>query len=183
MDDLPFEFDEGPRSEQRIAEIKSALPQLCDKHPWIPSFLLALRTSGTVKGACEIAGIDRQTAYKIKNAYPTFARAWVDADEDAVDDLVAAARERAQDGSDLLMMFLLKAHRPGVYDRRLPASPAAVIQITFNDRTREITSLDELTEEELEGGIRGKMTITGDVSALPLATTKTWKTIWETTKM
>jgi hypothetical protein len=166
MDDLPLEFDEGPRSEQRIAEIKSALPQLCDKHPWIPRFLLELRTFASVKEACEIAGISRQTAYTIKNTYPRFAEAWVYAEQDGVDELEAAARKRALTGSVPLTTLLLKAHRPEVYDRKLPASPVAAIQITSNGKTRNIASAGDLSDEELDAMIFGQAEVTGDASAL-----------------
>jgi len=40
---------------------------------------------------------------------------WDDAVDAAVDALAAEARTRAFDGSDVLLMFLLKAHRPQVY--------------------------------------------------------------------
>lgn len=166
MDDLPFEFDEGPGQEQQLAEIKAALPQLCDAYPWIPRFLLALRNGDTMKKACELAGINRQKVNDTKNAYSTFARACADAVEDGVDELEAAARSRALGGSDALIKFLLQNLRPQFYDRRLPAPPGAVIQINFNGRARNITSADELTNEELEGIVHGEVTITGDVSAL-----------------
>lgn len=82
---------------------------------WRPVFLAALRNSGNVRAACHAAGIDRPKAYDHRDRDPAFAAAWATALEDACDTLEAMARKRAMDSSDLLLIFLLKAHRPAVY--------------------------------------------------------------------
>lgn len=82
---------------------------------WMPRFLAALRNSGNVRASCQAAGIDRRTAYRNRDQYATFKREWKGALEDACDILEAEARKRATQGSDLLLIFLLKAHRPDVY--------------------------------------------------------------------
>jgi hypothetical protein len=102
-------------------------------YEWIPSFLAALSQSPNVSGACAAAGIERSTAYRHRDSDPAFAAAWEDAMEQSTDDLAGEAYRRARHGtekpvfhmgarcgavreySDTLTIFLLKAHRPGVY--------------------------------------------------------------------
>lgn len=77
---------------------------------------------------------------------------WVEAEEIAVDDLVAAARRRALAGSDRLLMLLLRVYRPEVYDRRRAVTnSSAAIEIRFNGKARSITGASDLTDEELDG--------------------------------
>jgi hypothetical protein len=82
---------------------------------WAPAFLAALRNSANVRASCQAAGVAREHAYRYRKTHPGFARQWKGALEDACDVLEAEARKRASSGSDLLLIFLLKAHRPDVY--------------------------------------------------------------------
>jgi hypothetical protein len=82
---------------------------------WRPPFLDAIRVSGNVRLATAAAGIDRSTPYRRAQRDPKFAEAWAAAEQDAVDTLEAEARRRALHGSDGLLMFLLRAHRPERY--------------------------------------------------------------------
>lgn len=79
---------------------------------WSAPFLAALRNSANVRASCQAAHIDRKTAYNLRNRSKAFALDWDDAMEDACDVLEAEARNRAMHISDLLLIFLLKAHRP-----------------------------------------------------------------------
>jgi len=85
---------------------------------WQDAFLATLRNSGNVRVSCEKAGIARKTAYQWKKKSKTFAKKWEDALEDAVDMLEDIAMERAKKSSDVLLIFLLKAHRPEKYKDR-----------------------------------------------------------------
>jgi len=96
-------------------------------------FLDNLRESGNVTGAARATGVSRQTAYDHKTVDPDFSTAWDQAMEEAIDALEAEARRRSMEGvecpvfhlgqqcgvirrySDTLLIFLLKAHRPGKY--------------------------------------------------------------------
>ena len=90
---------------------------LARARPLMDKFLERMRTSGNVYLSCNDAGIPRSTAYYWRNKYKTFAAEWDAAKEDAVDKLDAEAWKRATTGqSDRLIMFLLKAHRPDVYN-------------------------------------------------------------------
>lgn len=84
---------------------------------WKPAFLKALRATGNVSAACRAAGLEhRSTAYDARARNAKFAAEWDEAMEDAVDALEAIARQRASvGGSDTLLIFLLKAHRPEMY--------------------------------------------------------------------
>jgi hypothetical protein len=82
---------------------------------WRAAFLTALANSGNVRAACQAAGINRTVAYDHRERSADFRTAWDTALEDACDVLAAMARKRAMDASDLLLIFLLKAHRPDVY--------------------------------------------------------------------
>jgi hypothetical protein len=68
------------------------------KPGWQELFLEEFANRGNVLQACEIAGIHRSTAYELREKDAAFALAWEDARKDAVDRLVAVARERAVEG-------------------------------------------------------------------------------------
>jgi len=80
-------------------------------------FLDRMRQSGNVYLSAKAAGVPRRTVYYWRKKWSTFAAEWNDAKDDAVDKLDAEAWRRATDGaSDRLLMFLLKAHKPSVYN-------------------------------------------------------------------
>lgn len=81
----------------------------------MPLFIAALRSTGTVRAACEAAGITRRAAYVARARNPRFSAEWDSAIEEACDELEAIARQRAKETSDTLLIFLLKAHRPEKY--------------------------------------------------------------------
>jgi hypothetical protein len=100
---------------------------------WEKAFLAALSETANVSKSCEIARIDRSTAYDHRNSSEAFRQDWDNALEVACDGLELEARRRAEEGckktifyqgepigeeinySDTLMIFLLKAHRPEKY--------------------------------------------------------------------
>ncbi len=70
---------------------------------------------GTVKGACAAAGVPRRTWYNWMETDKSFAIRVVQASEQVSDELEEEAIRRAKDGSDTLLMFLLKARRPAIF--------------------------------------------------------------------
>lgn len=84
------------------------------KH-WRHKFLDGLRAHGVVTKAAEDAGIERATAYFERQRDPVFAQEWQEAIDRGVDSLEDCAKVRAFAGSDTLLIFLLKAHRPEKY--------------------------------------------------------------------
>lgn len=96
-----------------MGRVRRELPSHADE--WRPVFVEALRNSANVRAACKAAGVSREAAYKSRRRSSAFAKAWNEALEDAVDMLEAIAIDRARKQSDLLLIFLLKAHRPAKY--------------------------------------------------------------------
>ena len=89
------------------------VPKRADE--WRPVFLQMLRNTGNIRASANAAGVTRPTVYNHKRRSKEFAAAWDDAIQDAVDTLEAIAIDRARKGSDTLLIFLLKAHRPEKY--------------------------------------------------------------------
>lgn len=87
--------------------------------------LVAFRGAGMVVSACAAAGIGRQTWYDWIEADPVFAAAVVDAREDALDDLEKEAVKRAKEGSDTLLIFLLKSQRREKFGDRVVLTEAS----------------------------------------------------------
>ena len=106
------------------------------KKDWKPVFLKELAQRGNVTLAAVKAKIGRQTAYDARGSDPAFATAWKQAEEIGVELMEAEARRRAVEGcdrpvyqggklvgkvreySDVLLIFLLKAHKPEKYRER-----------------------------------------------------------------
>jgi hypothetical protein len=80
--------------------------------------LQAYVEAGTVAGAARAGGISRQTFYDWIESDPSFANAVVMCRQELADDLEAEAFKRAREGSDTLLVFLLRAHRPERYRDR-----------------------------------------------------------------
>jgi hypothetical protein len=99
-------------------------------------FLELLAQGNSVAHCARACAIHRTTAYAARAADPDFARAWAEAEEEGVEALEEEARRRALDGSDGLLMFLLKAKRPHVYRDRWrgvviqPAGPSGAIDLS-----------------------------------------------------
>lgn len=82
------------------------------------AFFASLREGHSVAGACKSAGFARRTAYEWRAADEAFRAAWDDAVEEGTDELEDEAVQRAKDGSDTLLIFMLKSRRPETYKDR-----------------------------------------------------------------
>lgn len=82
---------------------------------WHPRFIRSLECGANVRMACKDAGVTSDTAYTHRQRFPDFARQWAEAMDLGIAELESVARRRAIESSDVLMIFLLKAHRPEVY--------------------------------------------------------------------
>jgi hypothetical protein len=160
-----FELPLNVPPERAVAEITAAIPELCEIHRWIPRFLLALREGVTVTSACAVVGIGRTQVYTVKNRYPAFAKIWTDAEQTGVDTVVEECRRRALGGSDLLMIFYLKAHRPEVYrEPKAGLNVAAMVKVDIGGQERMVESVNDLSDQEIETMVEGKLVIEGDAS-------------------
>ncbi len=82
------------------------------KRRWQKAFLAALENTGSVTAAAEAGKISRVQVYHTKKVDIEFARQWDEALDMAADTLEDEARLRAFNGSDVLLMFMLKGTRP-----------------------------------------------------------------------
>lgn len=87
---------------------------------WRAAFLDKLAEHGSVTKAAKQAHISRMTAYRERLADAEFAAAWDVAKDRGIDALEDEAIERAFAGSDVLLMFRLKAERPKYRDKTPP---------------------------------------------------------------
>src|SRR5882724_12960480 len=88
------------------------LPAPAARPDWAARFLEVFAATGNVRLAAGAAGVSRAAPYKRARRSQRFAQRWATAREEAIDTLEAEARRRALTGSDALLMFLLRAHRP-----------------------------------------------------------------------
>lgn len=86
------------------------------RRQWEPAFLRSLAAGSSVTAAASAVGISRQEVYRMRREEPEFATDMDDAREEGADTLEDVAYQRATEGgSDLLLIFLLKAKRPEIY--------------------------------------------------------------------
>ena len=104
------------------------------RKPWKAAFIERLRRAPDISRAAKAARIHRKTAYEERKKDVEFAAAWDDALEEAIERAEAELYRRAvlgikkpvyqgkelvghiQDYSDLLLIFMLKAHKPKYRD-------------------------------------------------------------------
>lgn len=82
-------------------------------------FLVAFARQGVVSYAAKAAGVGRRTVYDWLEKDPDFRTLFADAEQEGIDALEAEAHKRAIGGSDVLLIFLLKASRPSKYRERV----------------------------------------------------------------
>jgi hypothetical protein len=98
-----------------------AVTRVTDTHArargkWQKRFLEVLAETPSVKAACLTAGVSRMTAYRYRHSDPEFAEQWQDAIDQSVDDLEAVAFKLAVEGDAGLIQFMLRCHKPQVYN-------------------------------------------------------------------
>jgi hypothetical protein len=81
------------------------------------AFLKALAAGKSVAAAAAAAGVARRTVYGWREADAVFAAAWDEAWEAGTDRLEDLALKGAEQGSEKLLLALLKARRPQRYAR------------------------------------------------------------------
>jgi hypothetical protein len=102
-------------------------------------FLDGLRKTGNVTATCDTSDLPRRSIYDWRDDDPSFAADWEAALSLGMEALEDEARRRAFAGSDLLMIFLLKGHKPDKYRDR---STVDVNQVVTHDLRR--VPMDEL---------------------------------------
>ncbi len=82
---------------------------------WQDRFITAFAETGIVVDAAKAVGVGRSLVYAERDRNPDFKARWDAIEEWTTEELEQVAKRRARDGSDLLMIFLLKARRPAIY--------------------------------------------------------------------
>lgn len=95
----------------------------------------------SIESACKTEGIGRATYYDWRSADPVFAAradAAIEAGTDYLEDIARKRAVAAKDGSDTLLIFLLKARRPNKYRERsdinLSGAVSATVNVVFAER-------------------------------------------------
>jgi hypothetical protein len=135
---------------------------------WKAKFLSYLAKTCNVSRSARLARVGRRTAYDHRKRDAKFAADWEDAEQTGIDALEFEARRRALDGclepvfykgdkcgsirkySDLLTIFLLKAHRPEKYRDNYKQEREA--EVSLADLVSEAESRAEARKRERESG-------------------------------
>ena len=95
-----------------------------------------------MRASAQAAGIERRKAYSYREKHESFTKQWNEALDEAIERLEEIARQRAENSSDTLMIFLLKSHRPGKYREttrhELTGAGGKPFTVTFADVAREL---------------------------------------------
>jgi hypothetical protein len=157
-------------------------------------FLSFLGETGNVSRSLKLAGTSRPRVYTLRQNDPAFRQAWDQAEEIAADRLEEEAWRRAVEGfdepvvsggklvrdeagnavmvrrySDTLLLALLRARRPGKFNKRLSADIAVTSSaVSFDVRTMLLTKLAQLaTHTEAED--RRLLEYTSEADAIEIA--------------
>jgi hypothetical protein len=99
------------------------------KEDWQAKFLKLLSNTGNVTLSARGAGIARRSVYDYRHADAQFAAGWEAAIDEAVEMLEAEAWARARKTSDTLLIFLLKANRPGKYRENIKVDHEGAVKV------------------------------------------------------
>jgi hypothetical protein len=102
---------------------------------WKPRFLAALAETSLVTEAAKRAGVSRGSAYRARQEDEDFALAWADVEEAGTEQLEKIAVKRASEGSDVLLIFLLKSRRPERYRDNVRVEHSGTVRHDVTDLT------------------------------------------------
>lgn len=107
------------------------------KGSWQGKFIASFRECGMVTEASKACGKNRATVYRERDRNEVFAAAWAEADEWVTEELEQEAKRRALAGSDTLLMFMLKAKRPGVYRESVNVRHGGKVSVEVEEGVNE----------------------------------------------
>lgn len=102
-------------SYQLATTEQSELTAIAGARAWAEPFLIALARYGTILAATREVQVSRRTVYDLMEASPTFAKAVEVARQEFAELLEHVAVQRAMNGSERLLEFLLRGALPGKY--------------------------------------------------------------------
>ena len=121
-------------------------------------FLASLEEGNSIARAASDAGVGRSTAYEWRTAEPAFAKAWDDAVESGTDALEDEAIKRAKNGSDTLLIFMLKGRRPEKFKERFSSDQRVTVQEkTFEQWLDEVHAENKQMFEEARQRVEQEM--------------------------
>lgn len=119
--------------------------------PWLKkAFLEEYERHGTMTAACRRVGIKVADVRRWVQSDPQFAEAYQDADDSISDDLEEEAIARAKEGSENLLMFLLKNRKPGKFKDIVVNVHEHRHEIVDGARSKLKARLDKLVEDSKE---------------------------------
>lgn len=104
-------------------------PLVAQPEVWRPLFLRMLRSVGNLREAAESIGVTTNAVRAAMRKDSSFAMLVADAQADATAILEKEAWRRAMNGSDLLLMFLLKAENPEKYREKTTVNGGPTINV------------------------------------------------------
>lgn len=127
-----------PKKELTDAERRERF--FLENPTWQDRFLALFGQSLNISRSALGAGVDRQTVYREKAKDPEFAAAMQEAKNEAIERLEAAAFERAQNMSDVLLIFLLKSHKPEIYRESFDQRHSGQVEVIVRREQRTGTT-------------------------------------------
>ena len=101
-------------------------------------FLEAYEKYGTVTSACRVVELSRDTPYRWRQQDSEFDEAFENSRNVVADGLEAECIRRAHEGSDLLLIFLLKGLKPERYQERRNVNLATPAVQKFFERAGQV---------------------------------------------
>jgi hypothetical protein len=144
------------------------------KGSWQAKFIDAFRDTSLVTEAARVCGKGRSTVYRERQRNEDFALAWAEAEEWVTEELEQEAKRRALEGSDTLLIFLLKAKRPLVYRESVKLDHGGKIGVQVEEGVNEAISdylgdIQRLAERLGALADRGEADAPGRAEGEPLA--------------
>lgn len=96
---------------------------------WRTLFLRSLRSTGNLRSAAESVGVTTKQVRAAIRQDSSFASLVVEASEDFTLKLEGEAARRAMNGSDLLLMFVLKALKPEKYREKTTINGGPTVNV------------------------------------------------------
>lgn len=118
------------------------MPALTKKR--MKTFLKALCEGGSVSEGAKKAGVGRTQLYKKRKENKEFEMLWEDALEQGTDFLEDVAKNRAVEGSDTLLIFLLKGRRPEKFRERfdIDQKVSATLEVSIANKIDSVYGED-----------------------------------------
>lgn len=111
------------------------------KNPtWQERFLALFGQNLNISSSAYGAGVDRRTVYRERDKNPEFAAALMEAKNEAIERLEAAAYDRASKMSDVLLIFLLKSHKPEIYRESFDQRHSGQVEVIVRREQRTGTT-------------------------------------------